>query len=235
MQAAYGLCGGKLTIKKYKVAASHAAGIIVLRIAEGGTGVATCTTTGAADAVGLTLDQGLHQGETIAYSTTQGDPEALYSVCINPDLVMRALLVGSAANAVMTSNTITTAASNGLSLTAAGAAVDFTSPDCDEGLVWYTSGPNAGQSRVVTASTSSTVLTVVVPFAANTVGDTFLVTPLQVGFTAAATFSTNLLNVRGDLVPTGAAVATVDHELNGAGNSYIHIMIADHVFAGTTT
>ena len=235
MQAAYGLSGGKLTVKKYKMAASHAVGILVIRGAEGATGLTTSTTTGAADTVGVTLDQGLYQGNTVAYSTTQGDPEALYSVCVNPDLVLRALLVGTAASGVMPTSIITTAASNGLSLTSTTAAVDYTSPDCDEGIVWYTSGGNANQSRWVTASTSATVLTVVVPFAPNAVGDTFLVTPLQVAFTAQLTFSTNLLNVRGDLAPTGAAAITVDHELNGASNSYIHIMSADHVFSGTST
>ena len=235
MQAAYGLGGGKLTIKKYKMHASHAVGILVVRATEGATGLVTSTTTTATDTVGLTLDQGIYQGNAITYSTTQGDPEAVYSVCINPDLVMRALLVGSAAGAVMPTSIVTSAASNGLTLTSTTAAVDYTSPDCDEGIVWYTSGGNANQSRWVTASTSATVLTVIVPFAANAVGDTFLVTPLNVGWTSQLTFSTNLQNVRGDLAPTGAAAATVDHELNGAGNSYIHIVSADHVFGGLTT
>lgn len=235
MQAAYGLSGGKLTVKKYKMAAAHAVGIIVIRGAEAATGLTTSTTTGAADAVGLTLDQGIFQGEVIPYSTTQGDPEAVYSVCVNPDLVLRALLVGTAAGGVMATSLITTAASNGLSLTSTTAAVaDFSSPDCDEGMVWYTSGGNANASRVVT-SVAATVVTVVMPFAANAVGDAFLVTPLQVAFTEQLTLSTNLQNVRGDLAPTGAAFATVDHELNGASNSYIHIMSADHAFSGVST
>ena len=234
MQAAYGLSGGKLTVKKYKMAAAHAVGILVIRGAEGATGLTTSTTTGAADTVGVTLDQGIYQGNTIAYSTTQGDPEAVYSVCVNPDLVLRALLVGTAASGVMPTSIITTAASNGLTLTSTTAAADFSSPDCDEGMVWYTSGGNANASRVVTG-TAATVITVVMPFAANAVGDTFLVTPLQVAFTNQLTFSTNLQNVRGDLAPTGAVVATVDHELNGASNSYIHILSADHVFSGVST
>ena len=235
MQAAYGLSGGKLTIKKYKMAAAHAAGILVIRGAEAATGLTTCTTTGAADTVGLTLDQGLNQGDPITtYSTTQGDPETIYSVCVNPDLVVRALLVGSAANAVMTLSTVTSAASNGLTATSTSSGLDYSSPSCDEGIIWYTSGGAASQSRWVT-SVAATVVTVIVPFAANAVGDQFLVTPLQIGGVSAATFSTDLLNVRGDLAATGAAVAIVDHELNGAGNSYVHIMSADHVYAGVST
>ena len=235
MQAAYGLSGGKLTIKKYKMAAAHAAGIFVIRGAEAATGLTTCTTTGAADTVGLTLDQGLYQGAPIStYSTTQGDPETVYSVCVNPDLVVRALLVGTAASGGMLRSYITTAASNGLTATSTtGNVADFSSPDCDEGMIWYTSGNAANQSRVVT-STAATVVTVIVPFAANAVGDEFLVTPFNVGI-ASATFSTNLLNVRGDLAQTGAAWMTVDHELNGYANSYVHGMSADHVFSGVST
>ena len=235
MQAAYGLSGGKLTIKKYKMAAAHAAGILVIRGAEAATGLTTSTTTGAADTVGLTLDQGLDQGDPIStYSTTQGDPECVYSVCVNPDLVVRALLVRTAASGSMLLSTVTTAASNGLTATSTTAAVaDFGSPDCDEGMIWYTSGGAASQSRVVTG-TAATVVTVVMPFAANAVGDQFLVTPFNVG-RASATFSTNLLNVRGDLAQTGAAWMTVDLELNGSTNSYVHGMSADHVFSGVST
>jgi hypothetical protein len=77
------------------------------------------------------------------------------------------------------------------------------------------------------------VLTVLVPFAANAVGDTFLATPSNVGLQT-GTLSTDLLNIRADLAPTGAALAIVDLELNGATSSYMHFVLTDHSYAVVT-
>jgi hypothetical protein len=127
---------------------------------------------------------------------------------------------------------VTTAASNGLTITATGAA-DFTSPEKDEGMSWYISGANVGRSRKVT-STAATVLTHLVPYAANAVGDTFGSAGSNIGLQF-VTLTTDLLKVRTDAVNTsGAALGILDFELNGIGDSYIHLTYGDSVWTYTT-
>lgn len=234
MTGAYAIGGGKLCIKKYKMSATtQDPGVLVLRSAADASGqITVSTTTGLADVVGLIVDTGVYQGNVVEYSTTQGDPEGIASVIINPDLVLRALLVGSAANAALTISTVTSAASNGLSATSTSSGLDYTNPDMNEGQIWYTRGAAASQSRKVT-STAATVVTVIVPFSANAVGDTFLTIGPSVGVQT-GTLSTDLLNRRGDLAPASAALCDVDFELNGASSSYVHFVCTDHTFAVVT-
>lgn len=234
MTGAYAIGGGKLCVKKYKMSATtQDVGILMLRSASNAAGQITISSTGGlADAIGLMVDGPVFQGGAVDYSVVQGDPEAIASVIINPDLVLRALLVDTAANGAQTQGEITSAASNGLSATTTTGVADYTNPQHDEGLMWYTSGAAASQSRKIT-STATTVLTVLVPFAGNAVGDTFLATPSNVGLQT-GTLSTDLLNFRADLAPTGAALSIVDFELNGATNSFIHFVTTDHTFVVVT-
>ena len=116
-------------------------------------------------------------GETLTYSTTQGAEEAVYSVIVNPDAILRAQMVTGATGTAITGDTIVTASSNGL--TAVG-GTSVASPDMDEGILWYTSGANVGKSRKIT-STSSVTATVIVPFAANAVGDTYCYAGVNLG------------------------------------------------------
>jgi hypothetical protein len=228
MQACYLLNGGQMHIKKYKVNATHAPGIVVLRGSAAQSGLATSTTTSWADSVGLVLDQGLFQGETIPYSTVQGDPEAVYSILINSDLVIRILLVGSATNAILTDNPILTASTDGLTAVGTNSVTNL-----DGGTIWYTSGPNVGASRII-ESVSSATATVLVPFAANVVGDIFLTHNARPGI-GGQTLSTNLLNsLQNNTALTGTTATMVDHELNGNSNSYLHVMQQDHVFVIAT-
>jgi hypothetical protein len=233
MQLAYLLGGGTPTIKKYKMAAGHAAGIVVLVPAAGATGLSTSTTTSWADAVGMTLDAILSSGAPVAYSTTQGAVEHIQSVIINPDLVMKALLVGSAANATIEERTVGTASSNGLTVVGTTGDSDPSSPDLDEGTVWYASGANGGASRKITSTTTTLTITVVMPFAANRVGDKYHAIDYTPG-TTGVTMSTDLLNVRGDIAATGAAARCVDLRLNGKSNSFLELTISDHVFGMAT-
>lgn len=233
MQFGYLLGGGTPTIKKYKMAAGHAAGIIVLQAAANATGLSTSTTTSFANAVGLTLDAITDQGSPVAYSTTQGAVEYLQSVVINPDAVLRALLVGSAVNAALERRTVGTASSNGLTVVGTTGDTDPSSPDMDEGTVWYSDGSNGGASRKITSTTTTLTVTVVMPFAANRIGDRYHTIPYFTGNTAGVTLSTNLLNVRGEIAATGAAAAVVDTELNTHTNSFLHLVLSDHIFGGT--
>jgi len=231
MQFEYLLGGGAPTIKKYKMAAGHASGIAVLVAAAGATGLSTSTTTSWADFVGVTLDAILASAIPVAYSTVQGAVEYLQSVVINPDAVYRALMVGSAAGAVVEERTVGTASSNGLTIVGTAGDTDPSSPDMDEGTAWYVSG-QGGASRKITSTTTTLTVTVVMPFAANTIGNKYHTIGYTVG-TKGLTMSTDLKNVRVDLAATGAAARCVDMELNGKGNSYLHVLAADGVFSGS--
>jgi hypothetical protein len=176
----------------------------------------------------------LKQGAPVAFSTTQGADEYLQSVIINPDAVLRALMVGSAANASLEQRVVGTASSNGLTVVGTAGMTDPSSPDMDEGTVWYNGvGSNGGISRKITSTTTALTVTVTMPFAANKVGDNYITIPYTVGSGPGGivTMSTNLLNVRAELAKTGATASVIDIETNGVGDSYLHLIQTDHAFA----
>lgn len=226
------LSGSTPVIKKYKASAALLGGIVVLRSAANASGqMSTSTTTSTAKALGLLLDNGMKSaaGGPITYSTTQGDDEAVYGVIVNPDAILRAKMVTGATGAAITADTIVTASSNGL--TAVG-GTSVASPDMDEGILWYTSGANVGKSRKIT-STSSVTATVLVPFAANAVGDTYCYAGINIGLTG-VTLTTDLKNVRTDIaIATGATLSCIDLELNGVNDSYAHFTMADNVWSNS--
>lgn len=234
MRFAYTLSGGSPFIKKYKVAASHAVGIVVLRTAADSGGLSTSTTTSVADSVGVTMDQGMAiaAGGTVAYSTTAGAQEAVYSIIINPDAVFAAQIVTGATGTACTARTVTSASTPNTVVTT---GYDYSSPEQDEGIIWCTSGTNVGQSRKIT-STGTTAATVTVPFLSDVnVGDVFASFATFIG-EPGVTFTTDLTNVRNEVAQGSDAVMTiVDWELNGLTNSYVHIQANDSVFAGSPT
>lgn len=227
-----GTFSGSSPVKKsYKASAAQAIGTIVLRSGTGGVSgqISTSTTTSFADSLGLILDNGLNAGSPFTYSTTQGDPEAVFSVIINPDMILRALMVTGATGTALTADTIVTASSNGL--TAVG-GTSVASPDMDEGILWYLSGSNVGKSRKIT-STSSVTATVIVPFAANAVGDTYCYAGTNIGLTGLTT-TTDLTKIRADIANTGGSATVVDFELAGVSDSYVHFVLSDNVFKVAT-
>lgn len=231
MKFAYLLSSSTPVIKKYKASAAQAVGTVVIRSAGNASGqFSTSTTTSFADALGLCVDNGLNAGATLTYSTTQGDPEAVFGVIVNPDQVLRAKMVTGATGTSITSDTIVTAASNGL--TAVG-GTSVASPDMDEGMLWYLTGANVGKSRKIT-STSSVTATVIVPFAANAVGDTYCYAGVNIGLTG-VTLTTDLKDVRADIaVSTGASATCIDLELGPAADSWIHLVLGDQVWTNAT-
>jgi hypothetical protein len=103
----------------------------------------------------------------------------------------------------------------------------------DEGVLWYLTGANAGRSRKIT-STSSVTATVIVPFAANAVGDTYCYAAHNLGLQF-VTFTTDLFSVRTDLAnSSGAAMGIWDLELNGTTDSFIQLTYGDSVWTYTT-
>lgn len=225
--------GSAPVIKKYKASAAYVVGIIMVRSVSNASGqMSTSTTTTATDSLGLLLDLGMGAAASgpITYSTTQGADEAVHAVIVNPDQILRAQMVTGATGTGITADTIVTASSNGL--TAVG-GTSVASPDMDEGILWYTSGANVGKSRKIT-STSSVTATVIVPFAANAVGDTYCYAGINIGLTGATT-TTDLKNVRADIaVSTGMSISCLDLELNGANDSYAHFVLGDSVWANAT-
>jgi hypothetical protein len=142
-------------------------------------------------------------------------------------------MVGSAANGAVEERTVGTASSNGLTVVGTTGDTDPSSPDMDEGTVWYVSGSNGGASRKITSTTTTLTVTVVMPFAANAVGNKYITNPYTPG-AKSVTMSTDLKNVRVDLAKTGADARIVDQELNGKGDSYLHLFLSDHIFSSNT-
>jgi hypothetical protein len=234
VQYAGNFSGSTPVIKKYKASAAYVVGIIMVRSVSNASGqMSTSTTTTATDSIGLLLDLGMGAAASgpITYSTTQGADEAVHAVIVNPDQILRAQMVTGATGTGITADTIVTASSNGLTFVG---GTSVASPDMDEGIVWYTSGANVGKSRKITSTGATVTGTVVVPFAANAVGDTFCYAGINIGLTG-ATLTTDLKNVRADIaVSTGASISCLDLELNGANDSYAHFVLGDCVWANAT-
>jgi len=232
MQYAGCLCGAAPVIKRYKASATGmVAGAIVCAQANGSSGQMIVTAaTATANQLGSLLDTGVGPNAPITYSTTQGADEAVYGVIVNPDQMLRALMVTGATGTALTADTIVTATASGLT-TIGGTSV--ASPDMDQGIVWYLSGANVGRSRTI-GSTSSVTATVIVPFAANAIGDTFVYAGLNIGLQG-MTLTTSVQNVRSDIaVSTGVNATTIDLELNGISDSYVTATLGDCVWCQTT-
>ncbi len=229
------MSGAAAVIKKYKASATgYIPGIVMLRSASNASGqMSVSTTTSTANSIGLLLDNGNKDGQSVLYSTTQNADEAIFGVIVNPDAILRAQMVTGATGTTVTAETVTSVATNGLTITATGAA-DFTSPEKDEGMSWYITGTNVSKSRKIT-STAATVLTVIVPYPlANVVGDTFGSCGPNIGLQF-VTFTTDLTKVRTDAVNTsGAAMGVLDFELNGTGDTFVHLTYGDSVWTYTT-
>lgn len=229
MQQSGFITSSTAVIKKYKASAAQAAGTLVLRSAANASGqFSTCTTTSIAAYLGYCLDNGEKFGAATAYSTTQGDVEGVFSVIINPDIILRAQMVTGATGTSITQDTVATAVTNGLTVVG---GTSVASPDMDEGLIWFTSGANMGLSRKIT-STSTVTATVIVPFPrTSAVGDTFLYAGLNVGLTG-LTLTTDLQNVRADIaINTGAELTAIEFDLAGSTDSYIYMTPATSVLS----
>lgn len=237
MELAYTMSGGKVLLKKYQINATVAnAGVPLVIPAGGNAGVVLATTTGAANMVGVNLDTATY---VTAQQTDGTSAEREVTVIINPDAVWRAKMSGGATeNTALALHAISTASSDGLTLTT-GTAWD--SPTFDEGVAWGYDGANVGQFRKVT-SVSGTAGTVTVAFDRDTVvGDNFLRAPYWPVQTVAVQLTTNLYQADASIaVGTGAEFKVVDMDLrdnsdSGRTNSFIYIIPTDHVWGPRPT
>ena len=230
------LGGGAPVVKKYQITATLAtAGVAMTSGGDADPGVIICGTTTCTDLLGVTLD-------TATYSTTQGDGAREVSIVINPDAIYRAKMsFGATVNTAMTRFDITNAVSTGLTLTSGD---DFTSTvNYDIGMVWWFSGANVGDTPRHIDTTTSTGLTVEVPFKnATVVGDEFMVSGVSLFHDKALAqiqLTSDISQVDASIAPgTGAEFVAIDGEFNtaadeGATNSFYHLLSTDHSYSGS--
>lgn len=223
------LSGGAPVIKKYQISASLTVlGTPLVASAANAAGLSAGTTTAVTDMVGCNLD-------LATYATAQGtnSPEALASILINPDAIWQIFMSGGAtAGTAETTRSVTTASTDGLSVTT---ATDWSSPTTDEGTIWGISGANAGQVRKIT-SVSGTAATVTVAFANDTViGDVFGFAPIQPHTLQTLTLTSDLAEFRQDVAVATNTAKFLCIEIRpnnwvaGTGRPYILAIARDHI------
>jgi hypothetical protein len=229
MDYAFAFSGGSPIIRKFQIGEAMAnAGVPVLVGGAGNAGLALASTTAASDLMGITVD--VQDTLVTAQQTDNSDPAREVSVIINPDAVYRARLSGGATSGTdLTTYTVTTASTDGLTVTAG----DFNTVDLDEGTIHCIGGANVGISRKIT-STSTTAATVTVAFPHDiAVGDTFIAVPYSPG-------EDQFVQLTSDFTQLDCSVATdtnnnnfrvIGLELNGVGDSNALIVPFDHVLA----
>jgi len=230
MDYAFAFSGGSPVIKKYQAGESMSvAGVPVVVGGAGNDGIVRSATTTASDLVGITTS-------TVTVVTAQQTDNATtvreVSVITNPDAVYRAKLSGGAtAGTDLSSYSITTASTDGLSVLSTG--LDFTSPEVADGIVYFLTGANADTYRKITG-TAANDATVITAFSNDiAVGDTFTVVPFTPG-------ENQFVQLTSDFSEIDASVAVdtdnnnfrvVDLQLDGVANSYALIVPFDHLFA----
>jgi len=224
MELAYTLSGGAPIIKRFQIGVTNNNSGVPYTVPAGGTaGVVIGTTTGATDLVGVSVEP------PGTYNTAQqagnADPETTVALIINPDAVWRALMSGGATeNTALALQAVTTAATDGLSVTT---GAEWSSPTFDEGHLWGYDGANAKIARKIT-SVSSTAATLTVALPNDTaVGDNFLRCPYTPMQTVTVQLTTNLTQADASIaVGTGAPYRVVelvlnDQSLDGRTNSFV--------------
>jgi len=235
---AYDLSGSSNPIiKKYIIGSTFAAaGVLGENPTTSDAGPTPCSTTAAADVVGISLDTATY---VTAQQTDGTSPARFVSFIVNPLAVYKYIMSGGATEGTaLVLRTVATANSDGLTVTTT-AGDNWASPQVDSGTIWYYTGANAGRYRKIT-TTSSNVATVTVAFDNDdAVGDTVLWSNAwapadEVALTAQ--FTTNLYQVDSQTaVGSDAAVTYVEQELydiggDGRTKSAVYFTSADHVF-----
>lgn len=234
MDFAYTLNGGAPTIKKFQVGATLATpGIPVLVGGAANDGLVAASTTAAADCVGITQDTATLIS---AQQSDNSDTAALVSVLISPDAVYKARLLGGAtANTSLTKYPVTTASSDGLTITT---GESWTATEFADGTTWGYDGANSGVARKIT-STGATSGTLLVPMPFDTVvGDNFLRIPVTPGEDQFVQLSTNLDDIDASVAVdvNNANFRVVELDLNdiseeGDANSFAFLVIFDSLYA----
>lgn len=225
------LYGGSQYVRQYKIGASFATRGVVTR--AGTAGIQPATTTSFADSMGVTADTGV-------YSTVQADAEGLVSVYCRPDAIFEALMSGgAAANTALQVLIATAASSGGIVIT----DTDVGIASMVNGTAWSLSGANGsgpgGQSRVITAFSASTSITVTRPFQSGiVVGDSFLMCPWSSNGAAGngtLQATTNIDQANAAIASgTGGEVAIHSLLLDSATTSRVRFLVIDHLLGQNT-
>ena len=239
MEFTYDLSGGSTAIvKKYQVAATNTTiGRPYLKAADGGVGIVLGTTTGSADYIGVNIDAA---GTYAAAQNSDGSENAkITSIIVNPLAVYRARLSGAAADGTaLTAHTVTTATTDGLTITHSD--YDAQTITMDEGTIWGYTGANSGIVRKITG-VSTTSTTVILAFPRDdAVGDQYLHAPVSPTRSITAQLTTNCTEIDASAAITGCTIVVVemicnDKSGNGTTESYALIQFADSLFGATTT
>jgi len=231
------LGGGTPTKMAFQIGVSITRiGIPFMQNASNVAGIVIGTTTNTDNMVGCNLDTATYQ---TAQQTDGTSPERKVNLIVNPDAIWKARLSGGAASGTaLTLQAITSAQTNGLTVTVA-AGVDFTSPETDEGVVWGYDGVNAGRQRKI-ASTAATVITVTVAFDGNgAIGDNYITAPATLLSTNTLTLTTELTEVRADVAVAAntCAIRVLAIEAksladDGRTKSFLRLMSGNHALGG---
>jgi len=228
MDMAYILGGSYPHIASVRIGETVNAGVPLVAALDGESGAQQAATDGAVDCLGVCQ-------EDLTYSTTQAtdgsDLDRLAKVIINPDAVWKTKLSGDASDdTLLPVLTVDTADSTGVSVETGEAALEF-----DNGTIWGLTGGNKGQVRKVDEITGNH-FSVLVPFLAIAVGDTFLASHLhQFGPTQTAQLTTSLKQINSAVATahaTDVEVVCVDLLTNGRGDSFALILFDSHVLGG---
>ena len=223
------LNGGASLLKKLKLGATMAnPGIIMQAGVTTAVGLIPTATTLASTlpAYGLAIDAGTYT------ATPTASTEGLVTVDVRPDLIIRARATGAAAeNTALATLTQTSASTTVLTCTIMSASIDG-------GVFWCLTGANAGQSRSITAHTSTTSITATVAMPNSmAVGDTFAAVPWNWagtgvdGSDGAGWVQTSTLFTQADASiasGTGVVCSVVDLELNGTTDTYVLFVLRGH-------
>lgn len=238
MRLSFTMSGAAPTIKKYQIGETFNAGIVGIP-AEYPTlsdtdGVLMCETNSCVDALGVSCDNpGTRQ---TAQQTDGSDPARMVSLIINPDAVWKAKLSGGATSGTALSPLTNTVASTTGLLTTLALGTAY-----DDGVIWGYTGANAGILRKVTA-VGGTNETPIIAFPQDiAVGDTFLPCTFGPGEDAGFDLTTDLdeVNATADAQATDnfRCVDFFHKDFADRGNidSYVEMMLIDHIFAGNIT
>lgn len=239
MEYAYDLSGGTPILKKFVVAATNTVlGRHYTKTADGGVGIVLGTTTGAVDFIGVNVDAA---GTYAAGQNSDGTENAkLTTLIINPLAVYKARLSGGATDGTaLTARSVTTASTDGLTVTHSG--YDSSSPEMDEGTIWGYSGANAGIARKITGTANGTT-TVILAFPRDdAVGDQYLLAPIHPTRSIVAQLTTNCTEIDASAAISGDATLVVTEMLlndlssQGLTQSYAFIQFCDSLFGATVT
>lgn len=239
MEFAYSLDGGVPVLKRYQVGATNTViGRPYVKCAADEVGITLGSTTNATDFIGVNVDAA---GTYAAAQNADGSDNAKYTTLIvNPLAVYRARLSGGATDGTaLTARTVTTASTDGLSVT--HSAFDASSPEMDEGVIWGLTGANAGVYRKIT-STGTTSTTVILAFPRDdAAGDTYAVAPIYPTRSIVAQLTTNCTEIDATAaIASDCEMIVVEMLLNDEANygrtrSFAFIQFADNLFGATIT